>query len=110
MARQYKKILKKIKPKDKKPPEKPEKIGKDYILIVITAVTATFMLVGWEYFNYLNRALYVALTASLVTTYVKRHAKLTDDQIYWVDKASKVSMGAAVVLFGVVAYYQYFGE
>ena len=110
MARQYKKILKKIKPKDKKTVEKPEKVGKDYILIVITAVTATFMLVGWEYFNNLNRALYVALTASLVTTYIRRHAKLTDEQSIWVERASRFSMGAAVILFGVVAYYQYFGE
>lgn len=112
MARQYKKIVKKIQPKDKssKPKEKPEKIGKDYILIIVMAITFVFMLLGWSYFTNLNRGLYVALLASLVTTYIRRHANLNEKQNYWLEKASQVSMGIAIVLFAIVAYYQHFGE
>ena len=70
MARQYKKILKKIQPKDKtkKPKEKPEKIGKDYVLIIVLVITILFMAIGWPYFSNINRGLYVALTASLLST------------------------------------------
>lgn len=112
MARQSKKILKKIQPKDKtnKPKEKPEKIGKDYVLIVVLVITILFMGIGWSYFSNINRGLYVALTASLLSTYIRRHAKLTEKQDYWVEKASQVSMGVAIVLFGIVAYQQYFSE
>ena len=112
MARQYKKILKKIQPKDKdkKPKEKPEKIGKDYVLIIVLTVTILFMAIGWSYFTYINRGLYVALTASLLATYIRRHVKLTEKQDYWVEKASQVAMGVAIVLFGIVAYQQYFSE
>lgn len=112
MARQYKKILKKIQPKDKtkKPKEKPEKIGKDYVLIVVLVITILFMAIGWSYFSNINRGLYVALTASLLATYIRRHVKLTERQDYWVEKASQVAMGVAIVLFGIVAYQQYFSE
>ena len=112
MARQYKKILKKIQPKDKntKPKEKPEKIGKDYILIIVLSITIVFMMLGWSYFSNLNRGLYVALTLSLATTYIRRHVKLTEKQDYWCEKASQVSMGAAIILFAFVAYYQYTAE
>ena len=61
-------------------------------------------------FTYINRGLYVALTASLLATYIRRHAKLTEKQDYWVEKASQVAMGVAIVLFGIVAYQQYFSE
>lgn len=112
MARQYKKILKKIQPKEKssKPKEKPEKIGNDYILLAVLVITMLFMLIGWEFFTNLNRGLYVALTASLLTTYIRRHAKLNEKQNYWMEKASQASMGIAIILFAIVAYFQYFGE
>ncbi len=112
MARQYKKILKKIQPKDKttKPKVKPEKIGKDYILIIVLAVTFLFMLVGWSYFDNLTRGLYAALAMSLLTTYVRRHANLNERQYYWAEKASQFSMGIAIVLFGILAYQNHFAD
>ena len=112
MARQYKKILKKIQPKEPQKPTrpKPEKGKKDYILIIVLVVTILFMLIGWSYFSNLNRGLYAALTASLLTTYIRRHVDLTDKQDYWVEKASQVSMGIAIVLFGIVAYQQHFAD
>ena len=112
MARQYKKILKKIQPKEqpKSNRPKPEKGKKDYILIIVLVVTILFMLIGWSYFSNLNRGLYAALTMSLLTTYIRRHADLTDKQDYWVEKASQVPMGIAIVLFGIVAYQQHFAD
>ena len=110
MARLSKKILKKIQPKETKPKEKPEKVGKDYVLIVVLALTIVFMIVGWSYFDNLNRGLYAALTLALFTTYIRRHAKLNDKQNYWLEKASQVSIGAAIALFAVLAYYQHFSD
>lgn len=110
MARLSKKILKKIQPKETKPKEKPEKVGKDYLLIIILSLTIVFTLVGWPYFDNINRGLYVALTLALLTTYIRRHAKLSEKQNYWMEKASQVSIGAAIALFAVLAYYQHFSD
>lgn len=112
MARQYKKILKKLQPKETPKPtrERPKNVGKDYVLIAVIAVTIVFMSIGWSYFDNLNRGLYGALLASLLTTYIRRHAKLNDKQDYWVEKASQVSMGIAIVLFAIVAYYYHFAD
>ena len=51
MARQSKKIAKKLKPKQQaetqdKQPEK--KVGKDYLLIIVFALTLVFLIVGWQ--------------------------------------------------------------
>ena len=113
MARQSKKIAKKIQPKKKVEPEnkKPDKkVGKDYFLIVIMMVTIVFMILGWPYFEPLNRGLYVTLTLALVTTYIRRHAKLTEKQDYWVEKVSQVSIGISIVFFAILAYYQHFAD
>lgn len=110
MARQYKKILKKIKPKEDKPKEKPEKVGKDYILIIVFSITFFFMVIGWSYFEPLNRGLYLALTVALGTTYLRRHLKLSEKQNFWVEKISQISIGIAIVLFAILAYYQHFAD
>lgn len=110
MSTKYRKILKKLKPKENKPKEKPEKIGKDYFLIVILMITIVFMILGWPYFTNLNRGLYLTLTLALSTTYIRRHAKLTEKQNYWVEKVSQVSIGLSIVFFAILAYYQYFGD
>ncbi len=104
MARQYKKILKKLKPKENKTDKKPEKIGKDYLLIAILSLTIVFMIVGWTNLDNYNRALYVMLTVSLSTTYARRHANLTETQGLWVERVGYVTMGVAVVLFVFVVY------
>ena len=112
MARQSKKIAKKIQPKKKAEPEnkskKPEKVGKDYLLIFVLALTIVFLLVGWENFTALNRGLYLALLISLSTTYARRHYNFTETQDLWIERAGMVSMGCAIVLFGFVVYQQYF--
>ncbi|MBQ3336564.1 MAG: hypothetical protein IJG80_04090 [Selenomonadaceae bacterium] len=110
MARQSKKIAKKIQPKKKAEPEnkKPEKVGKDYLLIFVLALTIVFLIVGWSNFTPWNRGLYIALLVSLSTTYARRHYKFTDTQDLWLERAGMVSMGCAIVLFIFVIYQQYF--
>lgn len=111
MARQSKKIAKKIQPKKKaevenKPPEK--KVGKDYLLITVLALTIVFLLVGWSSFTILNRGLYLALLVSLSTTYARRHYNLTPTQDLWAERGGIVSMAIALALFAFVIYQQYF--
>ena len=110
MARQSKKIAKKIQPKKKAEPEnkKPEKVGKDYLLIFVLALTIVFLIVGWSNFTPWNRGLYIALLVSLSTTYARRHYNFTDTQDLWLERAGMVSMGCAIVLFAFVIYQQYF--
>ncbi len=110
MARQSKKIAKKIQPKKKAEPEnkKPEKVGKDYLLIIVLALTIVFLLVGWSNFTPLNRGLYIALLVSLSTTYARRHYNFTETQDLWLERAGMIAMGCAIVLFGFVVYQQYF--
>lgn len=111
MARQSKKIAKKIQPKKQAEPEnkkKPEKVGKDYLLIGVLALTIVFLLVGWSNFTPLNRGLYIALLVSLSTTYARRHYNFTEKQELWLERAGMIAMGCAIVLFGFVVYQQYF--
>ena len=111
MARQSKKIAKKLKPKqqaeaENKQPEK--KVGKDYLLIFVFALTLVFLIVGWQNFSPLNRALYVALAISLGSTYARRHYNLSPKHDLWVERAGFASMTAAIVFFAAVVYFQYF--
>ena len=110
MARQTKKIAKKIQPKKKTESEnkKPEKVGKDYLLIFVLALTIVFLLVGWENFTAFNRGLYLALLVSLSTTYARRHYNFTETQDLWIERVGMVSMGCAIVLFAFIVYQQYF--
>ncbi len=113
MARQSRKIAKKLKPKqqnetENKQPEK--KVGKDYLLIIVFALTLVFLIVGWQAFSPLNRALYVALAISLGSTYARRHYNLSPTQDLWAERAGLASMAAAIVFFAAVVYFQYFSE
>lgn len=109
MARQTKKVLKKIKPKEKKvEAKKPENVGKDYVLIFILALTLFFMIIGWENFPNVTRGLYAAMAISLSATYANRHFKFTDTQRMWADRVSKFSMAIAVILFLYSMFNNYF--
>jgi len=110
MARQSKKIAKKIQPKKKAEPEnkKPEKVGKDYLLIFVLALTIVFLIVGWENFTALNRGLYIALLVSLSTTYARRHYNFSEVQDMWIERAGYAAMFLAIVFFALVVYQQYF--
>lgn len=112
MARQSKKIAKKIQPKKKaesenKPPVK-ENVGKDYLLIAVLALTIVFLIFGWSNFTVWNRGLYLSLLVSLSTTYARRHYNFNETQDLWLERAGMVAMGCAIVLFVFVVYQQYF--
>ena len=109
MARQYKKILKKIKPKEKKveSSQKKEKSWTDYLLPAFLALTAVVMFLGWDSFTNLNRALYVFLTLTLGITFVRKNYNLDATQDKWAERAGYVSMAIATILFGIHFYVQY---
>lgn len=110
MARQSRKIAKKIQPKKPAEPEnkKPEKVGKDYLLVGVLALTIVFLIFGWANFTPLNRGLYLALLVSLSTTYARRHYNFTEKQDLWLERTGYTAMILAIILFGVVVYQQYF--
>ena len=109
MARQSKKIAKKLQPKKKAEPEnkKPEKVGKDYLLIGVLALTIVFLIFGWSNFTPLNRGLYIALLVSLSSTYARRHYNFTETQDRWIERTGYTAMILAIILFGVIVYQQY---
>lgn len=111
MARQSKKIAKRIQPKKVEPENKKpvkEKVGRDYLLIIVLALTIVFLVFGWANFTATNRALYLALLVSLGTTYARRHYNFNETQELWLERAGVVAMGCAIVLFAFVVWQQYF--
>jgi len=108
MAKQYKKLQNKIHPKAKPETVRKEKVGKDYFLLVMIGFTIIILGLGWGHLDSLNKAMYVLLTLSLSLTYARRHARLTDNQRIYVDRASFASIGLAAALFLLIAYQQYF--
>lgn len=114
MARQSKKIAKRLQPKkkveteDKQPGKEKKPVGKDYLLVGVLALTVVFLLVGWQNFTTTNRALYLALLVSLGSTYARRHYNFNETQDLWIERAGAVAMGAAIVLFAFVIWQQYF--
>ena len=110
MARQYKKILKKIHPKKKKwQEEQPkQKVGRDYLLLIVMGITIMFLIVGWANFTAVNRVLYIALTLALSTTYARRHYDFDAKQDLYVERFGYAAMAVATVAFVVNVYQTYF--
>ena len=104
MAKQYKKLQQKIyrQDDDKQKHKRQEKVGKDYLLLGVLIFTAVVTVAGWESPNNWNRVMYVLLDVSLLLTYIRRHAKLTEVQSVFADRASLVSIGFAVAMFIIV--------
>ncbi len=109
MARQYKKILKKLQPKTKSPSEQapPEKPGKDYLLTIILALTVIFLIIGWSSFTAINRGLYITLIIALGSTYARRHYKFNATQDTIIEKVGYAAMGLAIVLFVAEIYFRF---
>ena len=106
MAKQLRKIRKKIKPKEKDiQPKKKEKSWSDYILIAFLALTAVVMVIGWNEFTNLHRGLYLFLTITLGINFARRNYDLTPEQDKWTERASYVTMAIATVLFALNIYY-----
>lgn len=110
MSTLSRKLFKKLNPKNKKPVKPPEKVGKDYLLIIILSLTIIFMLFGWQSFDNTNRALYVALILSLASTYARRHLSKNETQDLWFDRISLISMIAAIILFVMEIYGKFIAD
>ena len=102
MAKQYKKILKKIHPK-----KKSEKVGRDYLLLAVMGLTFMFMIVGWTNFTIVNKILYVALAVTLSATYARRHYNFTENQDTWAMRISYAAIAVATVAFVIEIYQQF---
>ncbi len=109
MAKQYKKLQRKIHPKTKENDKQQEKPGKDYMMIGIIIFTLMVLILGWPYLDNMNRVMYILLSFSLSLTYIRRHAKLSETQTVLIERASFISIGFAIALFVIIVYYQYFG-
>ena len=110
MANQYKKLQKKLYEKNKPDDKKKEpKVGKDYPILILIGLTISICFIGWGNLDNMNRATYLLLLVSLVLTYVRRHAKLSETKAIYVERASAASIGLAIALFFIVLYYQFFG-
>ena len=106
MARQSKKIRKRISPKS--PVEtQPEKPGSDIFLIIILLITAVVLAFGWSTFDDYNKSMYLLLMTSLVLTYTRRHSKLSETAMIWVERASYACIGLAAALFFIILYHQF---
>lgn len=110
MARQYKKILKKIHPKKKIPDKPKEKVGRDYLLVAVMAITILFLVVGWANFTVVNRVLYVALTVALSTTYARRHYDFDEKQDLWIERTGYAAMAVATIAFIINVYQNFFAS
>ena len=106
MARQIKKIRKKLKPKEKDiQPAKKEKSWSDYLLPAFLALTAVVMIIGWNEFTNLHRGLYLFMTITLGINFARRNYELTAEQDKWAERVSYVTMAIATALFALNIYY-----
>ena len=117
MAKQTKKLRKNIKARAKAaaPPSSETKpqgkvVGKDYFLIGILFFTAVVLIIGWEQFSVVNRAMYILLGTSLGITYIRRHKEFTEQQGRIMDRIGYVAIGIAAGLFLLSIFQQYFAQ
>ncbi len=108
MSKQYKKLQNKLHPKEVKQEPK-YKEGKDYLLLIMIAITFVITLLGWENLDNTNRAMYFLLTISLTLTYLYRHANFPEKVKAYINAASLGTIGLAVALFLLNVYYTFFG-
>lgn len=105
---QFRRLKQKLTPKKDTPRRlQNKKNGSDFLLTAMFFLTIFIMILGWERFETLNRALYVFLTLSLGIIYANRHMKMTDRTRGIVEKVGWAAIGIATVLFVVLFYQQY---
>lgn len=105
MAKQIRKLKQKMSP-HKKEPEK--KVGKDYFLLVVLALTSIVLLIGWPQLDSMNRILYILLIFSLSLTYLNRHGKFSDRVHLIIERLGIGTIAFSVLIFVVICYNQFF--
>lgn len=107
MSKQYKKLQRKLHPKETSDRKKETPIGKDYMLLAVIGFILAVTAFGWEMMNNLSRAMYILLGISMTCTYLKRHARLGEKQMLFVERTGLVTIGFAIALFLITLYYQF---
>lgn len=106
MAKQYRKLQKKLQPPAEKPAPR-RNYGKDYFLIGVIAFTALILIAAWQTLEPANLVMYSLLLTSLCITYARRHVKMSAKMDYYLERAGLIFTIAAVSLFVVVFYRQF---
>ena len=112
MAKQYRKLRRKLKPRTAAPADKiqAQVKGKDYFLLGIIFFTMIVTTLGWKELDGINRLMYVLLTLALTLTYVRRQNKnLSERMKLFVERGSMLAIGLSLLLFIYNIYHQ-FGE
>jgi len=109
MAKQYRKLQKKIHPPAPKPKPRAS-YGKDYFLLAVIVFTGLIFAVAWQSLDAANITLYSLLLTSLCITYARRHIKLTEKQDYYLEKIGIVATITALFFFIFVFYRQFIAE
>ena len=107
MAKMLKKLQSKTAPPKEEKQQRPP--GKDYVLLILMAMSVILVIAAWDTLDTLTITMYILLTLSLGLTYTRRHAadRLTETQMMLVTRGSMVTTGIAGALFLLDAYYRY---
>ena len=101
MAKMLKKLQSKTAPPKEEKQQRPP--GKDYVLLILMAMSVILVIAAWDTLDTLTITMYILLT------YTRRHAadRLTETQMMLVTRGSMVTIGIAGALFLLDAYYRY---
>ena len=112
MAKQTRRILKKIntpKLEDEEIPEaQKHKQWENILLVAVICLTLFLLASGWDQIDNLNRGMYIALLVSLLLMYAQRRLDLSPTQLMWFNRFTFAAIGVSIVIFGFVCYFQYF--
>ena len=108
MAKMLKKLQSKTTPPKEEKQQRPP--GKDYVLLILMAMSVILVIAAWDTLDTLTITMYILLTLSLGLTYTRRHAtdRLSEFQMMIVTRASFVTIGMAGALFLIDAYRRFF--
>ncbi len=109
MATQYKKIQNKIHPKEQesvKEDLKP-KASRDALLLVLIAVTALVLVLGWNTMDDIGHAMYAALVVGMGTVYINRRMTLSENVHKILIGISSTLLVVSIGLLGYSMYVQF---
>ena len=72
MAKMLKKLQSKTAPPKEEKQQRPP--GKDYVLLILMAMSVILVIAAWDTLDTLTITMYILLTLSLGLTYTRRHA------------------------------------
>lgn len=99
MAKQTRKIKRKITPEEIKEENslKPKE-GKDRMLLILIAVTALIMALGYETMDGLGMGMYSSMMGAMICLYLSRHGSFDEKVLKILHYASFVFIGFVMIL------------